>query len=356
MKLKSPVFLIDKTKVENNIDRMMAKAGASSVTLRPHFKTHQSLEVGHLFRKKGVDKITVSSVSMARYFARDGWHDITIAFPLNLPEVEDINTLASKIHLNVLVESQAVAQQLKEKVKAPMGVLIKIDTGYHRTGLPVTATDEIDAIMDTLDASPLLMFRGFLVHAGHSYHAKSRADIIEIKAVAEDHLSALRQKYIARYPDLVVSYGDTPSCSQAEDCSGFDEIRPGNFVYYDVMQYHLGSCAMQDIAVAVACPVVALHPDRNEMVVYGGGVHLSKEFIAGDNGFQLFGYIVRLHEDGSWGDPIPGAYVSSLSQEHGIIKLPSQEMKKCNAGDFVGILPIHSCMTANLMREHTELI
>jgi D-serine deaminase-like pyridoxal phosphate-dependent protein len=140
----------------------------------------------------------------------------------------------------------------------------------------------------------------------------------------------------------------------AEDCSDFDEIRPGNFVYYDVMQYHLGSCNLNDIAVIAACPVVAVHPQREELVIYGGAVHLSKEAIEADNGFKLYGYVVPITETG-WGEPIPGAYVSSLSQEHGIIKMPKNQLQQFKPGGLIGILPIHSCLTANLLNEQTIL-
>ena len=27
----------------------------------------------------------------------------------------------------------------------------------------------------------------------------------------------------------------------------------------------------------IACPVVALHPERKEVIIYGGAVHLSKD-------------------------------------------------------------------------------
>ncbi len=77
---------------------------------------------------------------------------------------------------------------------------------------------------------------------------------------AQIKLQTLKQKYITRFPDIIISYGDSPSCSLADDLNGFDEIRPGNFVYYDVMQYHIGSCQMDDIAVAAACPVVSVYP------------------------------------------------------------------------------------------------
>lgn len=356
MKFKHPVFLIDKIKVKLNIERMLKKAQESSAIFRPHFKTHQSVEVGALFRERGVNKITVSSVSMALFFAEHGWDDITIAFPLNLLEMDEVNKLAEKINLNVLVESSYVVSELVRRAHAKMGVFIKIDIGSHRTGLSVEDLDEVDAILEIIQTTPNLSFKGFLSHAGHTYNAKGKEAILEIKNSAAFRMQKLKDRYIKDYPDLILSYGDTPSCSVAEDCTEFDEIRPGNFVYYDVMQYHLGSCSLNDIAVALACPVVALHPVRNELVVYGGGVHLSKEFIAADNQFKLFGYVVRLNENGKWDEPIPGAYVSSLSQEHGIVKLPDQELQNWKPTDVLGILPVHSCMTANLMKDQAVLI
>ena len=76
-----PTLLIDKAKCKANIKRMALKARQNDIEFRPHLKTHQSLEIGDWFRQEGVTKITVSSVAMAKYFAQDGWKDITIAFP-----------------------------------------------------------------------------------------------------------------------------------------------------------------------------------------------------------------------------------------------------------------------------------
>jgi len=70
---------------------MVQKAKSNHVILRPHFKTHQSRIIGKWFKKAKVDKIAVSSFSMAEYFANDGWKDITVAFPVNIREIEKIN-------------------------------------------------------------------------------------------------------------------------------------------------------------------------------------------------------------------------------------------------------------------------
>ena len=85
----TPTLLIHKEKAERNIRRMADKAKRSCVIIRPHFKTHQSVEVGELFRQQGINQITVSSVSMAQFFATHGWDDITLAFPVNLREKID---------------------------------------------------------------------------------------------------------------------------------------------------------------------------------------------------------------------------------------------------------------------------
>ncbi len=45
-------------------------------------------------------------------------------------------------------------------------------------------------------------------------------------------------------------------------------------------------------------------------------------------------------------------YLKSLSQEHGIVAVPKSRVSNYKIGDLLFILPVHSCMTANLMREY----
>lgn len=344
MKITEPSFIINKNRVTNNIDKMIARSKLFNADFRPHFKTHQSAEVGELFRERGINKITVSSVSMAEYFASNGWTDITIAFPVNLLQIEQINALTRKIKLNILVDSIFSAQSLSKYITHSLGVFIKIDTGYHRSGISFD-DPEIEKIIHEIKQSRFLKLKGFLTHAGHTYTAKGKNEIEKIVTDSYSQLEVLKSKY----PNTIISWGDTPSCSMAENLEGFDELRPGNFVYYDVMQYHIGSCKMEEIAVAVACPIVSVYPEREEIIIYGGAIHLSKEFIAADNDFRLYGYVVKM-ENGKWETPIAGAYVSSLSQEHGIIKMPKNQISKFKPGDLIGIIPIHSCLSANLRK------
>jgi len=139
-----------------------------------------------------------------------------------------------------------------------------------------------------------------------------------------------------------------------DDFTGIDEIRPGNFVFYDLMQEKLGSCSADKIAVALACPVVAKNSDRLEIVIYGGAIHLSKEYILDNKGNKLFGKIVLFNDHG-WSKPVPGTALFSLSQEHGIIRTSKEIFHKINLSDVIGILPVHSCLTADAMGEYLTL-
>ena len=102
MKITKPTLLLDEYKCKKNIQNMFSRAKLHNIEFRPHFKTHQSLEIGQWFKEVGVNKITISSLEMATYFASK-WNDITVAFPVNILEIDTINSLAEKIILNVLI-------------------------------------------------------------------------------------------------------------------------------------------------------------------------------------------------------------------------------------------------------------
>lgn len=343
----TPTLLVDETKTRNNIARMQAKAKNNAAVLRPHFKTHQSGVIGKWFRDYGIDRITVSSVGMAAYFAQHGWVDISIAFPVNLRELREINQLLSYgIRLNLLVESEEVVAVLANELAYTTGIFIKIDSGAGRSGIPLTQPDHILSLAQSIKHASRLELKGLLTHAGQSYRSMSKDALHALPVDTFQQMQALRTA-IGK-PELVLSWGDTPSCSILNELAGFDEWRAGNFVFYDLMQYHLGACSLSDIAVAMACPVVAVHPERDQLVIYGGSIHFSAEFIAADNDFRLYGYVVSLAE-GAWLEPIAGAWLRSLSQEHGIVQLPKGMAANYRVGELIGILPVHSCLTVNAM-------
>ncbi len=350
-----PTLLLDKNRVTQNIQRMKQKADAAGVRFRPHFKTHQSAEIGTWFQRMGVDSITVSSFDMAKYFALHGWKDITVAFTANLLEMETINSLAREIRLSLLLDSAELAFRLDAALESKVHIWIDVDVGYHRTGMPWDNFVQILSVAQAVQKAPKLVFSGVLTHSGHTYHAKT---VEEIQAIHQDSLAKLRtvreKLSQAGIQPCAISIGDTPSCSVADSFSGADEIRPGNFVFYDSMMSGLGACRDENIAVAVACPVVAKYREWSQVVIYGGAVHLSKEFMLDGQGRKIYGYFSR-SGDTLWGAAERRAPVVSLSQEHGLIEMDNSLIQEFIVGDLLMILPVHSCLTSDLYRSYLTL-
>ena len=346
-----PAVVVDETRARANIRAMAAKARRCGVAFRPHFKTHQSALVGGWFADEGVDRITVSSVPMAERFAEAGWRDITIAFLVNPLELPRIANLAGYLRsrggkLGVTVDSVAAARAV---AGLDTDVWIKTDTGYGRTGVRWDAPDLLAAVLAVVE-SPA----GLLTHTGHSYAARGSTALRGLFTECVDRLTVARER--VGLPELKLSVGDTPCCSAVDDFTGVDEIRPGNFVYYDLMQLEIGSCTAIQLAAAAVCPVVGVYPERHEIVVHGGAVHLSKESLVLADGRCIYGRLGTLDpapggQKAGLGAVLPEAPVVSLSQEHGVVAVTNEIIGQLEIGDLVVVWPVHSCLMCDLHRD-----
>jgi len=341
--------------MEANIDFMVEKADRLNVKLVPHFKTHQSKQIATFFNERGVDAITVSSVQMAQYFVESGWKDITVAFPFNRLEVEVINGFIQQgVNVKLLVTDAETVSFLSDKLVGHVSLLIELDAGYNRSGVSTEQTDKIKAIAREIIKSENTEFYGLYCHPGNTYHSDSIEDTKRLWADVIKKTNTVREALSGIGSALIIRIGDTPGCAIVEDMEGIDEIGPGNFVFYDLVMNYLNVCAESDIAVAVACPIVAKNDMRREIVIHGGAVHFSKDHLFDKDEKKFFGEMVIINETG-WSNIIPDAKLVSVSQEHGVLKVSDELLETLHVGDVVGILPIHSCLTANLMGEYLSL-
>ncbi len=345
----TPTLVLNKEKTVSNIKRIISKCNKQSLSLRPHFKTHQSHGVGRWFKAFGISKITVSSVDMAAYFAADGWDDILIAFPFNPREYSKIEKLTTRAKITLTIPCIESAKILSEIATTRVDVMIKIDAGYGRSGIYYEETESIINIIKALESNENIKVSGLLTHSGNTYSAGGIDKIITIYNETVERLNKCRE--ITGKKDLLISVGDTPSASVLSEFGEVDELRPGNFVFYDLMQFFIGSCRLEEISIVAACPVVDIQNNRKKVTIYGGGVHLSKEFIIHNN-MPVYGMAVKMTGDG-WEFFDREIYISGLSQEHGIISSDISLPEEFNIGNIIGILPVHSCLTANLLGSYT---
>ncbi|MFB6306548.1 MAG: alanine racemase [Flavobacteriales bacterium] len=203
----TPQLFVDRQKVKENIDKMVSKAKKKGVRFRPHFKTHQSAHIGEWFKDAGVSSITVSTIKMANYFAKNGWNDITVALPVNILEIEQINELSKKIQLNLTVTNKESIEFLKKELNGEVNIYIKVDTGNKRTGIAIENEKEMDEVVEALKGDHKLNFKGLMIHSGHTYYASSTYEIDIIHRQSVDQLKQLRKRYMSYFEDIELSVG-----------------------------------------------------------------------------------------------------------------------------------------------------
>src|SRR5664279_5718104 len=124
--LPTPAFLVDRSIVEQNCDRMRAKALAADVAFRPHVKTHKTIEIGRMQHGGSIGPITVSTMAEAEFFADAGFRDITYAVPVAPEKLPRVAALAARIErLNILIDSD-VALRAVEEFHAAHGVIYDV--------------------------------------------------------------------------------------------------------------------------------------------------------------------------------------------------------------------------------------
>jgi D-serine deaminase-like pyridoxal phosphate-dependent protein len=342
--LKTPCLVLDIERVRQNATRMSDVATRNNVRLRPHIKTHKCIEVAKIQTNGHDGAITVSTLAEARAFSKHGFNDITYAVPIERGKLEDvIEILRSGVKLNLLTDDAETVKALDEaagKAGVEFDVFVKIDCGTHRVGVEPNSAEATE-IPRLISDSKNLNFAGILTHAGHSYDVDSKEAILKVARHERDVMVALAAKLRSAGIEVpTVSIGSTPTMSLVDNLDGIDEIRPGNYIFFDNYQATLGSCSFEDTALTVLAAVIHKNKTRNRLVVDAGGIALSKD--RGPVGIDpSCGYGRVLDLDGNE----TGMRVTSLSQEHGEVDA-GEMLDRFKVGDRVRILANHSCLTA----------
>ncbi len=351
--LPTPSLLLDRERVERNVARMGARIAGLGAALRPHVKTHKSIEVARLQAAAGMRGITVSTLAEARAFAAHGFDDITYAVPIERGKFEAVAAMnASGVRLAVITDDVVVPGPLGEAARqagVTIDTYVKVDCGYHRCGVDPEGPALAD-LAQRIGERTHLRFAGILAHAGHSYKARGAAQILAVARSERDVMVAAAASLAAAgVPAPVVSIGSTPTAVHVDHLAGVHEVRIGNYAFFDVMQVAIGSCAPDDCALSVLAAVVHRDVARGKVIIDAGGIALSKDAgIADPDGVTHYGRVLDL--DGR----DLGLRVTGLSQEHGVLEVRDDALlTRLGVGSRVRILVNHSCLAA---AQHAEYV
>ncbi len=349
--LDTPSVLIDLDVMEDNIARMQAVADRAGVRLRPHTKTHKSPWVAGRQAEKGASGVTVAKIGEAEVMADGGIRDILIAYPLyGEYKLRRLRPLLERVKITLSLDNAEVAEgisRLGQETGRKIPVYLEVDTGIHRLGRdPGMETVEVARDLVKLPGIDLI---GLITHAGQGHDARNREELIGVarhegRALLETAEMMRREGIETRE----ISVGSSPTAPFVSEVPGVTEMRPGTYIYNDVMQIDAGVATQEQCAATVLVTVIS-RPAPDRAVVDGGSKTFSSDAPAsyghgevGPRRHPGFGMVVGR----------PDLILQRLNEEHGMMGLadPSMDLK---VGDRLRIIPNHVCGMINM---HDEVI
>ena len=346
--LPTPCLLLDKSKMERNIRRMANRMKVMGGTLRPHVKTHKSIEVAQSILSVGRAKgVTVSTLREADYFFDKGIVDIMYAVGIAPNKFEHTAGLIEKgCDLKIVLDSVEMAERVAadgEVRGLAYKVLIELDTDGHRSGVP-PKSDVLMKIGSILNENSGVELAGVMTHAGKSYSFNTPEDHLSI-ARQERDLTVLAAKRIREegIECPMVSIGSTPTALSVDGLSGVTEVRAGVYVFFDLVMAGIGVCASDDIAISVLANVIGYQKEKGWVITDAGWMAMSRDR-GTENQNVDYGYGLVLDARGM---PLDSLIVEAANQEHGIIIARNGKLDygKLPMGTFVRVLPNHACAT-----------
>ena len=331
--LDTPCVVLDLPRLEGNIARLQREMDARGIALRPHGKTHKSVEVARRQLAAGARGITVGTIGEAEVFVAAGIGDVFLAYPVWAGSSLKARRLRA-LHdaspaFRVGIDSADGARALAEAVEGsgrPLAALIEVDPGNHRTGV---ATPEAAVDVARAASAGGLRVVGVFSHGGHGYAPGAASDAgrdeVRTLSAAADALGA------AGFAVETISAGATPTMLTAA-AGPVTEIRAGTYVYGDRQQLLLGAIPPEGCAIAVAATVVSVFEDR--FVIDAGAKALTKDrapWLTGHG--AIAGY--------------PDAEIERVNDYHGVVTAPAGAARP-GLGEMVAVIPNHVCPVIDL--------
>src|ERR1043165_1292527 len=137
----SPGLIVFRDLVEKNLDEMVRVAG-SPIRLRPHCKTHKMKEITQMELARGIAKHKCATIAEAEMLADAGAKDIFLAYNPVGPNIGRVVKFVEKytaVQFAVTADHPGPVAALGDALASAgqaVSVLVDIDCGQHRTGLP----------------------------------------------------------------------------------------------------------------------------------------------------------------------------------------------------------------------------
>jgi 3-hydroxy-D-aspartate aldolase len=237
--LDTPALCVDLDALERNIATMAEFCRSKGVALRPHAKTHKSVNIAARQVAAGAIGICCATIGEAEVMVAGGVRGVLVTSPQVTPpkvaRVVALNLAAADGFAVVADHPQNVAD-LAEAARASgkaLDVLVDFSSGHHRTG--VATEDDAIALTQAVQAADGLRLAGLQAYYGNLQHVADRA--ARHDKAKRQHAVIARLVGRLRAAGLavpVVTGAGTGTHDIDAEAKVFTEMQAGSYIFMDV--------------------------------------------------------------------------------------------------------------------------
>ncbi|KAJ6076232.1 hypothetical protein N7499_008213 [Penicillium canescens] len=356
-----PAAILDVAIIRRHCETMLQTVKTLNVGFRAHVKTHKTPEIAKLQIGNNPTANFIAStpleietmIPLLQSLQKARPTNILYGIPLIPSQIPRLAKIAKKLGPNSLSLMIDHPDQLPfladfaREAGSPANIFVKVDTGYHRAGLPPSSLNK-NGLLEKISA------------------AEAAGTALLLDALESNAHLLLKEKK----RELVISVGATPqvvssqnllrddSCVEARELRSLlkdpnlnVELHAGVYPILDMQQVSTNAVAglggiEDEIALSVLAEVCSVYNDgereRAEALVAAGTLALGREPCGGYDGWG----VVSSWRRGGNGDG--RLVVQRISQEHAIVAWEGGlglEKIPLRVGQVIKVYPNHACVT-----------
>lgn len=333
----TPALVVFRELLDDNIRHMIAIAGDAS-RLRPHCKTHKTVEIVKLQAEQGITKQKCATFAEAEMVADAGCKDVFLAYSLvgpNIARAVEFRKKYPDVTFSVTADHEIPIAALGKAMTdagTTIDVLLDVDTGQHRTG--IVCCSRAKKLYRLIAETPGLVPGGFHVYDGHQHQSsfeerKAAIDVEWAKVIA------MRDELVAAglpVPRIVAGgTGSFPVYAGKDDPT--IELSPG-------------TCVLNDGGYTAAFPDLDFPPAA--VLLTRVISRPTEDRITLDLGYKAMASDPPVGKRCTFPD-LPEAVAVLQNEEH--LVLETARANEFQPGDELVAIPTHICPTSALHKQ-----
>ncbi len=242
-RLETPALIVEEKTFRKNAETMKNLLKGTSLSLRPHYKSHKCAAIARMQIKDGAKGMTCAKLSEALDLADAGIEDILIANQIvEKRKISRLAELANDCRLTVCVDDKANIAALSRAAKeagSTIHCLVEYDIGMERCG--VTEIGDVLKLAEAIGSESHLRFDGIQAYAGHISHV---VDPLERKKMTDANYAKLRALLAAldaKGMHAETVSGGSTGTSFIKAAEGlYTELQAGSYLFMDATYAQLG--------------------------------------------------------------------------------------------------------------------